>query len=181
MLALLTLAEGASAQSYRRWDFTNWSQQTVDNLKADAAQTRPAKGWSDIEKNADDKEGAVAPDATKDNCFWLADDGGQWMTAPEGGSLKANGMVIAETEGLVFNPDYTKNRSLAIAVNYPSTALGDYAGPQYLWLGGGSKNLAFEACNTNLTGMVGSVGSDGLLNISDANIFPCHRFLRQHP
>lgn len=142
MLALLTLAEGASAQSYRRWDFTNWSQQTVDNLKADAAQTRPAKGWSDIEKNADDKEGAVAPDATRDNCFWLADDGGQWMTAPEGGSLKANGMVIAETEGLIFNPDYTKNRSLAIAVNYPSTALGEYAGPQYLWLGGGSKNLA---------------------------------------
>ena len=142
MLGLLTLAEGASAQSYRRWDFTNWSQQTVDNLKADAAQTRPAKGWSDIEKNADDKEGAVAPDATKDNCFWLADDGGQWMTASEGGSLKANGMVIAETEGLIFNPDYTKNRSLAIAVNYPSTALGEYAGPQYLWLGGGSKNLA---------------------------------------
>ena len=35
--------------------------------------------------------------------------------------------------------------------------------------------------NTNLTGMVGSVGSDGLLNISDANIFPCHHFLRQHP
>lgn len=142
MLVLLTLAEGASAQSYRHWNFTSWSQQTVDNLKADAAQPRPAKGWSDIEKNADDKEGAVAPEATKDNCFWLADDGGQWMTEPEGGSLKANGMVIAETEGLVFNPDYTKNRSLAIAVNYPSTALGEYAGPQYLWLGGGSKNLA---------------------------------------
>ena len=142
LLALLTLAEGANAQGHRRWDFTNWSQQTVENLKADAAQTRPAKGWSDIEKNADDKEGAVAPDATKDNCFWLADDGGQWLTEPEGGSLKANGVVIAETEGLIFNPDYTKNRSLAIAVNYPSTALGDYAGPQYLWLGGGSKNLA---------------------------------------
>ena len=67
LLALLTLAEGANAQGHRRWDFTNWSPQTVENLKADAAQTRPAKGWSDIEKNADDKEGAVAPDATKDN------------------------------------------------------------------------------------------------------------------
>lgn len=142
LLSLLTLAEAAHAQGYRRWDFTNWSPQTVENLKADAAQPRPAKGWSDIEKNADDKAGAVAPDATKDNCFWLADDGGQWLTAPEGGSLKANGVVIAETEGLNFNPDYTKNRSLAIAVNYPSTTLGDYAGPQYLWLGGGSKNLA---------------------------------------
>ena len=70
MLALLTLAEGASAQSYRRWDFTNWSQQTVDNLKADAAQTRPAKGWSDIEKNADDKEGAVNTDDLNKLSAW---------------------------------------------------------------------------------------------------------------
>ncbi|MCR4604041.1 MAG: chitobiase/beta-hexosaminidase C-terminal domain-containing protein [Prevotella sp.] len=142
VLALFATLLDASAQGYRRWDFTQWSQQTIDNLKAEAAQPRPAKGWSDIEKTGDDKEGAVAPEATHDNCFWLTDDGGQWLTEPEGGSLKANGTVIAETEGLIFNPDYTKNRSLAIAVNYGSTSLGEYAGPQYLWLGGGSKNLA---------------------------------------
>ena len=58
MFELMTLAEAAHAQGYRRWDFTNWSPQTVEHLKADAAQTRPAKGWSDIEKNADDKAGA---------------------------------------------------------------------------------------------------------------------------
>ena len=131
-----------SAQSHRRWDFTNWSQQTIENLKAEAAQTRPANGWSDIEKKGDDKEGAVAPEATKDNCFWLTDSEGAWLTDPEGGSLKANGMVIPETEGLIFNPAYTLKRSLAIAVNYPSTSLGQYAGEQYLWLGGGSQNLA---------------------------------------
>ena len=107
-----------SAQSHRRWDFTNWSQQTIENLKAEAAQTRPANGWSDIEKKGDDKEGAVAPEATKDNCFWLTDSEGAWLTDPEGGSLKANGMVIPETEGLIFNPAYTLKRSLAIAVNY---------------------------------------------------------------
>jgi len=142
LLALFAIIIDVSAQGYRRWDFTQWSLQTIDNLKVEAAQPRPAKGWSDIEKNGDDKEGAVAPEATHDNCFWLADDSGQWMTDPEGGSLKANGVVIAETEGLIFNPDYTKNRSLAIAVNYGSTSLGEYAGPQYLWLGGGSKMLA---------------------------------------
>lgn len=131
-----------SAQSHRRWDFTNWSQQTIENLKAEAAQTRPANGWSDIEKKGDDKEGAVAPEATKGNCFWLTDSEGAWLTDPEGGSLKANGMVIPETEGLIFNPAYTLKRSLAIAVNYSSTSLGQYAGEQYLWLGGGSQNLA---------------------------------------
>jgi hypothetical protein len=140
-LALL-IAGTVNAQGYRHWDFTNWSQHTINNLMVEAAQTRPAKGWSDIEKRADDKEGATAPEATKDNCFWLDDEGGAWLTSPDGGSLKANGEVIAETEGLIFNPAYAQNRSLAIAVNYPSTSLGTYSGPQYLWLGGGSKNLA---------------------------------------
>ena len=32
----------------RRWDFSKWSQQTVDNLKADAA-LGDETGWSDVE------------------------------------------------------------------------------------------------------------------------------------
>ena len=32
---------------------------------------------------------------------------------------------------------------MAIAVNYPSTSLGDYAGGAYLWLGGGGSKQTF--------------------------------------
>ena len=82
-LTMLFVFEVASAQSYRRWDFTKWSQQTIDNLKAEAAKERPAEGWSDIEAAKSDVAGAVAPDATKEKCFWYA--------SSEFGALKANG------------------------------------------------------------------------------------------
>lgn len=132
MLTLLVLG-GLSAQNYRKWDFTNWSATTINNLKADAAASSTT-GWSDIEKAADAGEGKVAPEATAGKCFWLQDN---TMT-----TLKANGAEIAETEGLVFNATYAGNRSVAIAIDYPSTSLGEYAGPQYLWLGGGGKSVA---------------------------------------
>ena len=133
LATLLVVALTVNAQNYRKWDFTNWSAETVENLKAEAAQTRPAAGWSDIEKAADDKAGAVAPEATAGKCFWY--------DAAEQGELKANGQLITELEGLFFGQSYCDNRSLAIAVDYPSTSLGDYAGPQYLWLGGGGKSM----------------------------------------
>ena len=132
LLALLGSTMSADAQNYRRWDFTQWSSQTITNLQADAAASSTV-GWSDIEKKADAGEGKVAPEATAGKCYWLQD-----ATMSE---LTANGVTIAETEGLVFNPTYSGNRSLAIAVNYPSTSLGEYAGGQYLWLGGGSKKV----------------------------------------
>lgn len=130
-LAILLAFETASAQNYRRWDFTKWSQQTIDNLKIEAAKERPAEGWSDIEAAKNDVAGAVAPDATKEKCFWYA--------SSEFGALKANGQEIVELTGLTFGEGYSKNRSLAIAIDYPSTSIGTYAGPQYLWLGGGNK------------------------------------------
>lgn len=131
MVALMAVATDGDAQSYRRWDFTSWSTQTVENLLAEANRERPAPGWSDIEARGNDGVGAVAPAATDDKCFWLDE--------AQTGNVAANGQVIAEMEGLDFNPDYCANRSLAIAVDYPSTAIGTYAGPQYLWLGGGNK------------------------------------------
>lgn len=131
-LMMLLVVLGASAQNYRRWNFTSWSAQTIANLMADAAASS-LEGWSDIEKKADAGEGKVAPEATAGKCFWLTD--------AEGGTLKANGVVISELEGLEFGATYTNNRSLAIAIDYPSTSLGEYAGPQYLWLGGGGKNM----------------------------------------
>ena len=117
------------------WDFTQWSDETVANLKADATASK-IEGWSDVEKKADAEAGADPTEASKDNCFWFAG------TVNEDGSLSANGVVIQELKGLKFNPDYAAKRSLAIAVNYPSTSLGDYAGPSYLWLGGGGSKQA---------------------------------------
>ena len=130
---VLQSEDGAIVSDVTRWDFTKWSDATIENLKADAAASS-LEGWSDIEKKANAGEGAVAPEATAGKCFWL--------TNAEGGDLKANGVLIEELKGLIFGSTYTNNRSLAIAVDYPSTSLGDYAGPQYLWLGGGGKKMA---------------------------------------
>ena len=138
LLALLmTAATGAWAQEQWDvvWDFTAWSAETVTALKADAADSK-LEGWSDVEKKTDAEAGADPTEAAKDNCFWFAG------TVNEDGSLSANGAVIKELKGLKFNSDYAAKRSLAIAVNYPSTSLGDYAGGAYLWLGG-SKQTCF--------------------------------------
>ena len=116
------------------WDFTKWSEATIANLKADAAASK-TEGWSDVEKKADAEAGADPTEASKDNCFWS-------VAEPNAdGELAANGVVIEELKGLVWNKTYSTARSLAIAVNYPSTSLGDYAGGAYLWLGGGKKKV----------------------------------------
>lgn len=52
--------------------------------------------------------------------------------------VEANGVVIEELKGLVYTN--TRDRSLAIAVNYPSTSLGEYHGAKYLWLGSSNLN-----------------------------------------
>jgi hypothetical protein len=132
LLVLLMAATGAWAQEQWDvvWDFTAWSTETVTALKADAAASK-LEGWSDVEKEADAEADADPTEASKDNCFWFAG------TVNEDGSLSANGAVIKELKGLKFDSDYAAKRSLAIAVNYPSTSLGDYAGGAYLLLGGG--------------------------------------------
>ena len=122
-------AKGAEAKG-QVWDFTKWSDATIANLKADAA-AGAERGWSDLE----------AADGSKVNaegkCFWYQG------TINEDGGLSANGVVIEELKGLKFDADYAAKRSLAIAVDYPSTSLGDYAGGAYLWLGGGGSKQAF--------------------------------------
>ena len=132
LVLLMTAATGAWAQEQWDvvWDFTAWSTETVTALKADAAASK-TEGWSDVEKKSDAEAGVDPDAAAKDNCFWFAG------TVNEDGSLSANGAVIKELKGLKFNSDYAAQRKLAIAVNYPSTSLGDYAGGAYLWLGGG--------------------------------------------
>ncbi|UKK54059.1 hypothetical protein [Prevotella sp. E2-28] len=118
---------------FHTWDFTKWSEATVANLKADAAASK-LEGWSDVEKKADAEADVEPTEASKDNCFWAT------VTPDENGELSANDVVIEELKGLAFNSTYSTARSLAIAVNYP-VALSTYAGPAYLWLGGGGKNV----------------------------------------
>jgi len=120
---LVASAMGVSAQ---RWDFTSWSAATVANLKA----VNPSNTeWSDIEKAAD----SAPTDISKENCFWQVKASGA-----DGITLSANSEPIKETEGLIFTN--TSARSLAIAVNYPTTSLGTYNGPSYLWLGSKNQN-----------------------------------------
>lgn len=130
MLALFTLVGGVNAQNYRKWDFTNWSATTIANLAEEATKGVTGGAWSDTEK-------ADGTNPQAGNCYWSYAN-----NVDADGNLTANGVAIAETEGLVFNTAYTTRRSLAIAVNYSSTSLGEYAGPQYLWLGGGNAKSA---------------------------------------
>lgn len=106
----------------KKWDFSQWSQETIDNLTADAEQGDET-GWSDVEY----LNNMVA---VNNRCFWLQDN--------QEGEVKANGQTIKELQGLMFPGEYCKGRSLAIAVDYPSTDIGNYAGGQYLWLGIGN-------------------------------------------
>lgn len=129
LATLLVVALSLNAQNYRKWDFTNWSAQTINNLTVEAELGVTGGTWSDTEKaNGDNPQVG--------NCYW------SYGENVIDGELAANGAVINETEGLIFNTSYTSRRSLAIAVNYPETSLGTYAGPQYLWLGGGNAKSA---------------------------------------
>lgn len=122
----------------RKWDFTAWSDETKANLAAEAAQYEPATVdvttlWRSYEKDKADKNGNYEPNETNGNAYWYG-------TAINGSEeLVANSVVIAETKGLFFNT--VSGGALAIGVNYPSTTLGTYEGPSYLWIGG--KNNSF--------------------------------------
>lgn len=126
----------------REWNFSVWSEETKNNLAADAATIVPGEDgtyptvtpWRSYEKvggpteTDPDREGAA---------YWYG-------TAISGAEeLTANGTVIAETKGLLFNT--MGAGALAIAIDYPSTSLGTYEGPAYLWIGG--KNNSFTIPN----------------------------------
>ena len=133
---IYSIVKAESETQGQSWDFTQWSDETKSALIADAAASK-TEGWSDVEKAADAEAGKDPTEVAKDNCFWYAG------TVNEDGSLSANGVVIKELKGLKFDSNYAAKRSLAIAVNYPSTSLGDYAGGAYLWLGGGGSKQTF--------------------------------------
>lgn len=140
MLLLLAVTMVADAQGYRRWDFTKWSQQTIDNLIAESEIVKSERnyvdGWSDVEYTNN------PGNAVGNKCFWLQD-------SENYGTLKANGQVISELEGLDFGQAYCGARALAIAVDYQTNANNwTYAGPQYLWLGNPTtKSVCFTIHN----------------------------------
>lgn len=127
-----------SAQEYKKsWNFTKWSAETVGNLIA-------GSDWSDIEKASSTEP----TEESKEKCFWEVTSRG----TTDGATLTANGTTIAELDGLLYTN--TANRSLAIAVDYPTTSLGTYHGGSYLWLGSSKKNyfiIPHVAAGTTIT------------------------------
>ena len=93
MLALL-LAVGASAQDKKTWDFTKGlSEETVANLNADAANW--TSNGTDANGVTNNWQNAVKPSTTE--------------------PLTANGEVIKETAGLLFDIGNNKSNSIHIA------------------------------------------------------------------
>lgn len=111
---------GIVTVTHKVWDFTNWSEATINNLKADAA-TSASKGWSDIEKAANVND----PTKAVEGYFWSVAD------ATVGGELTANGTVIEELKGLAFHNAYSTARSLSII---------NLSNMKCLWLGGSKKS-----------------------------------------
>ena len=126
LIAAVLVVASVNAQS-RKWDFSNWSNATVANLKADMFASQTA-GWSDCEKQDKTSGEPTVNEATQEKCYWNAGD------AAIAGELTANGTAIAETAGLEFSTAASRG-VLAIAVDYASTSLGVYHGSKYLWLG----------------------------------------------
>ena len=136
----------------RTWDFTKWSEATIANLAAEAAQY--PKGEATKEEAA--ASGKTFPATTlwrtyekvegyneKDGkCYWYG------TAISENGNMTANGVEIEELKGLYFNP--FKAGNLAIAIDY-ATALTDYDGPSYLWLGGSSNTLTIPGVKPGST------------------------------
>ena len=126
----LTVTESSIETGEHTYDFTKWSDATI------AALAAANDVWSDDEKGD-------GTNVTDGNCYWLVkgadNNSGKNRdledAVDEDGNLLANGEVIEELKGLDFSV-IGKKRSLAIAVNYPSTSLGNYEGGSYLWLGG---------------------------------------------
>ena len=102
--------------SRMNWDFTKWSDETIANLQA-------GSNWSDDEKGDGN--------TVNGNCYWQVSSTNDISINKY---VKANDVSIEELKGLVYENN-TSNRSLAIALNYPTTDKGTYHGPSYLWLG----------------------------------------------
>ncbi len=134
-VALTACALTATAQD-RSWDFTNWSEGTKQDLHTEALTVEAPTTSSSHFWRAFEKIATTDQQEHLDHAYWWGDT----STGVDGDQqLYANGNLIVETAGLKWTT--LKAGNLAIAVDYPETSLGTYAGPQYLWIGG--SNLTF--------------------------------------
>ena len=91
---LLMLTMTMSAQVKKTWDFTQGlSYETIENLKADA--THWAENGTDADGNVNNWKNVGKPDAST--------------------PLMANGVVIPETDGLLFDIGKNKDNSIHLA------------------------------------------------------------------
>lgn len=125
LCALFALVIATNADD-RRWDFTNWSQETLSNLAADLS-ANGGERWTDIEK-----AGGTNPNGG--TCYWWVPAGTTELTT------LVNGVetIIPETAGLTFNCE--RGRALALGINH-TVDTETYKGSSYLWMG--SKNQSF--------------------------------------
>ena len=124
-LLLTALVAGMLSQvnaEVRKWDFTNWSATTKENVIADANWTNDEKG---------DSKTNVVPDY---GCAW--DKAASFAVGCSADStLLANGQVITELIGLKFSA--FASGYVAFGFDYQTTTdsnkWGPYNGPQYFW------------------------------------------------
>jgi hypothetical protein len=131
-LLLCALLAATAANTYaRRWDFTNWSSETIANLKSH-------KDWTDDEK------GDGSSNVTGDKCLWQSN--ALASAVDENGYLLANGVVIKELEGLKFTTLNAKTAAIALdyQVTTDANAWGPYQGSQYFWLAGASSKIVMQ-------------------------------------
>ncbi len=147
-LAMTALAMTATAQD-RVWDFSSWSDATKQALHDEAltiAAPLSAKGATHNSWRAFEKWDATDQQEHIDHAYWWGDT----STGVDGDQqLYANGALIAETAGLKWTT--LKAGNLAIAVDYPETSLGTYAGAQYLWIGGSNLTFAIPGVKPGAT------------------------------
>ncbi len=138
VLLALTVSLNVSAQVRKSWDFRTLSQETIDNILADAAT------WTPTMK--DDGSFDRASDATKIS-----------------GELKANGIPIQELQGLTFGTaGLSKNNNFMIANNrfrmtrnnmeiiFPKLAPGQTVTIRARSANGTATNRGLTAGNSNL-------------------------------
>lgn len=150
------------------FDFTNWSAATVVGLKADA-------GWNtsrDATAIVDQAHWNTDVDKNGTNDRYIM--GGAWTTNVPAGTLTANGSVISETYGLLFDGPMTDNASAIVYDQQVDYTLGgpltyNYQGAQYLQLGAGS---GFVIPNVRVGSVISfNIEAHDFANASGINLF----------
>lgn len=147
MFGCVMTTNGQSLKTVKSWNFLSWSEETVANLSADAANWNPEV---DAETQAIKRfKNAVAVD-TKN-------------------FLKANGVVIAETDGVLFPALKAGDLSLRINMGDDGIQMGsknlevtvkELKAGQHVTIVLKSANKSSKRGISAITNMTGTVGAD---------------------